>query len=107
LNTDDLTAFILRIAKRGGCMKTRVVVMIAVLAVLCFSQNLLQNPGFETWTGGMPDAWQNDDSVELFQEDVIVYSGAFSAKDSFYSPTAGNAEVYQGLYVQPNTIYKI
>jgi hypothetical protein len=88
-------------------MNKRIVGLIGVLAVIGFGQNLLQNPGFEAWTGSMPDNWEKSDSVELFQEDVIVYSGNFSAKDSFFSTTAGNSELYQGLYVQPNTIYRI
>ncbi len=88
-------------------MKTKVIGSIFILAMLASGQNLLQNPGFETWAGGVPDSWQHDDSVDLFQEDVIVHSGTFSAKDSFFSTTAGNAELYQGLYAQPNTLYRI
>ena len=88
-------------------MKTRIVGLIGILVVISFGQNLLQNPGFEAWTGSIPDEWQKSDSVELFQEDVFVHSGNFSAKDSFFSTTAGNAELYQGLYAQPNTLYRI
>lgn len=74
---------------------------------LTYSQNMLQNPGFEAWTAGIPDDWQKSDFVTLFQEDVIVYSGNFSVKDSFYSTTASQAELYQGLYALPNTLYRI
>jgi hypothetical protein len=75
---------------------------------LGLSQNLLQNPGFEAWTANMPDEWmKSPDSVELFQEDVIVYAGAFSAKDSFWALDAAHAELYQGLYAQPNTFYRM
>jgi len=88
-------------------MNTRVIFVIAILVVLGSGQNLLQNPGFESWTGGMPDGWQKSDSVDLFQEDVIVHSGNFSAKDSFYSTEASRAELYQGTYAQPNTVYRM
>ncbi|MGB7055731.1 MAG: T9SS type A sorting domain-containing protein [bacterium] len=88
-------------------MNTRVIFLIVVLVMAGFGQNLLQNPGFESWTGGMPNDWEKDDSVELFQEDVIVHSGNFSAKDSFFSTEGGNAELLQGVYAQPNTLYRI
>ncbi len=55
----------------------------------------------------MPEYWIKSDSVALFQEDVTVYAGNFSAKDSFFSTTAGNAELYQGMYAQPNTLYRV
>jgi hypothetical protein len=88
-------------------MKTSVVFLIVVLAVCGYAQNLLQNPGFETWAGTIPEHWEKDDSVELFQEDVIVHSGNFSVKDSFFSTNGGRAEMYQGIYIQPNTLYRI
>jgi hypothetical protein len=78
-----------------------------VLVTLGFAQNLLQNPGFETWAGSIPEHWEKSDFVDLFQEDVIVHSGNFSVKDSFYSTTANQAEFYQGLYVQPSTLYRM
>jgi len=88
-------------------MKGRIFVLLSVIMALSYAQNLLQNPGFEAWTGNMPDNWLRSDSVALFPEDVIVYSGTFSAKDSFFSTTAGNAELYQGLYAQPNSLYRM
>lgn len=88
-------------------MKAMFFVLSAVLLSSGYSQNMLQNPGFENWSGGMPEQWIKSDSVALFQEDVVVYAGNFSAKDSFFSTTAGNAELYQGLYAQPNTLYRI
>ena len=88
-------------------MKVKVFVLTVVLVSLVYSQNMLQNPGFETWAGGMPEYWQRDDSVALFQEDVIVYAGNFSAKDSFFATNAANDELYQDMYVQPNTLYRI
>jgi hypothetical protein len=88
-------------------MKKHIIVLIVIPGVFCLAQNLLQNPGFESWSGGMPEYWFEGDSVDLFQEDVIVYAGDFSVKDSFWSTTASDAELYQGLYAQPNTLYRI
>ena len=88
-------------------MKIKIIVLLAIPFALSISQNLLQNPGFESWVANMPEHWSKSDSVELFQEDVIVHSGNFSVKDSFWSTTAGDAELYQGMYAQPNTIYRI
>lgn len=88
-------------------MKSTILIMLVLGFVLGQSQNMLQNPGFETWAGSTPEHWLKSDSVILSQEDVIVYAGNFSAKDSFFSTTAGNAELYQGMYAQPNTLYRI
>lgn len=87
--------------------KIAVIGLISVLIMLGYGQNLLQNPGFEAWTGGAPDHWLKDDSVALFQEDAIVHSGNFSAKDSFFSTEAARAELFQGLYAQPNALYRL
>jgi hypothetical protein len=88
-------------------MKKSAVFLIMALGMVGSAQNLVQNPGFESWVGSMPEHWEKDDSVELFQEDVIVHSGNFSVKDSFFSPTAGNTELIQGFYAQPNTLYRL
>lgn len=74
--------------------------------ILVFGQNLLQNPGFETWTGGMPNYWFKDDSILVVQEDVVVHSGVFSVKDSLITQTQTRADFFQGsLVVQPNMYY--
>ena len=86
-------------------MKFKIAVMGSILALLVFGygQNLLQNPGMETWTAGMPDNWLKDDSIELFQEDVIVHSGNFSVKDSLFAVTQATADLFQTVPVTPNT----
>lgn len=85
-------------------MKTLVVLVF--IFTCSFAQNLLQNPGFETWTSGMPDYWQKDDSIYIFQEDVIVHSGNLSVKDSLITQTQTSADFSQGYFaVQPNIQY--
>jgi len=45
------------------------------------SQELLQNPGFEDWTAGMPDYWENETGYfDVVQESGIVHGGNYSAK---------------------------
>ncbi len=73
---------------------------------LPFSQNLLPNPGFENWTGGMPDNWFKDDSILVYQEDVIVHSGNFSVKDSLITQTQEIADFISARFaVTANTQY--
>jgi hypothetical protein len=76
------------------------------VAFFLFGQNLLQNPGFETWSGGVPAFWSFDSGVALFQESGIVYEGYYSAKDSLYTQEQSDADVFQGPFcIQPNIRY--
>lgn len=82
--------------------------LIILFALILFgsAQNLLQNPGFEFWSGGMPDYWEKGDSILIFQEDVIVHGGNFSVKDSLFTQEQSTADFFQGRFaVQPNTQY--
>ncbi len=82
-------------------MKKYVVAFYGVL-VFGFSQNLLLNPGYESWSAGMPDHWEIDDGIYVFQEHVVVHSGDFSVRDSLITQTQSNADLTQTLAVQPN-----
>jgi len=43
--------------------------------------NLLQNPGFESWTTGMPDYWVNETGgFDVIKDSSTVYDGNYSAK---------------------------
>jgi len=76
------------------------------LVIAVAAQNLIQNPGFETWTGGLPDYWQKDDSIFVYQEDVIVHSGNFSVRESLITQAQATANLYQGRFtVSENTQY--
>jgi hypothetical protein len=78
-----------------------------ILSVVCaYTQNLLQNPGFESWQSGIPEYWDIDDSVHIFQEYAIVHGGNCSAKESLLTQEQGRADLHQGRFeVQPNTEY--
>ena len=76
------------------------------LILMASAQNLIQNPGFETWSGGTPEHWEKDDSIFIYPEDVIVHTGNFSARDSLITQTQTSADLYQGRFaVQENTQY--
>jgi hypothetical protein len=82
------------------------VVVIVCLCSSAFAQNLLLNPGFETWSAGSPEYWTGDDSIVLYQEDVMVHGGNFSVRESLYTQTQTSADLSQGNFaVQPNTQY--
>jgi hypothetical protein len=78
-----------------------------ILVVVCaYTQNLLQNPGFESWSSGVPEHWDSDDSIDVTQEYTTVHSGNCSAKESLYTQEQGRADLYQGRFaVHPNTEY--
>lgn len=85
---------------------TKIIIWIVLMLCLSFSQNLLPNPGFETWTGGMPDYWTKDDSILIYQEDVIVHSGNYSVKDSLITQTQDIADFISARFaVSSNTQY--
>jgi hypothetical protein len=86
-------------------MMIKYILLIFCIIVRGFSQNLLQNPGFEAWTGGTPDYWYSDDSIVISQEDVIVHGGTMSARESLCTQTQEEADFIQRIPVQPNTQY--
>jgi len=57
------------------------VIIVGSLASFLFAQELLQNPGYESWTGGMPEYWVNETGgFAVIQESVVVHDGNYSAK---------------------------
>ncbi|MGB9720346.1 MAG: T9SS type A sorting domain-containing protein [bacterium] len=84
--------------------KFLVLFLLVITSGIC--QNLLPNPGFENWTGGMPDNWFKDDSILVYQEDVIVHSGNFSVKDSLITQNQDIADFTSARFaVSANTQY--
>ena len=76
------------------------------MAVTALSQNLLQNPGFETWTGNMPNYWHKDDSIVVSPENQIVHAGNFSVQDSLITQNQDRADFFQGPFaIGPNIQY--
>jgi hypothetical protein len=58
-----------------------VIILTVVSSVLLSGQNLLQNPGFESWTGDSCHYWDNETgSFDLHPESGTVHSGTYSAK---------------------------
>lgn len=80
--------------------------IVFLFGVFSFSQNLLPNPGFENWTGGMPDNWYRDDSILIFQESGNVHSGSFSVKESLITTSQDKADFMSDRFaINPNTEY--
>jgi hypothetical protein len=82
----SVVKFFIEPNKRGGGYMKRylfgaVVVVILVAAVSLSGQNLLQNPGFENWSGDSAHYWDTETTgYDLFKESGIVHSGNYSAK---------------------------
>jgi len=83
----------------------RYVVAFCIVIVFGFSQNLLQNSGFESWSAGTPDHWEIDDGIYVFQESVIVRNGNFSIRDSLITQSQADADFTQTVEVQPHTYH--
>lgn len=81
-------------------------ILSSIVLVLGFNQNLLPNPGFENWTGGVPNNWFKEDSILVYQEDVIVHSGYYSVKDSLITQNQDIADFISARFaINPNTQY--
>lgn len=81
--------------KEEGPMK---IFYLTCVAFLLHGQNLLLNPGFENWNGGVPDHWTCDSGIALFQESGIVYEGSYSARESLYTQLQSDADLLQGRF---------
>lgn len=58
----------------------------AILSAFAFSQNLIENPGFENWTGGQPDSWTTSGgAITLSQNNDNVQEGSSSCQVVFTS----------------------
>ncbi|NPD84638.1 T9SS type A sorting domain-containing protein [Lentimicrobium sp. L6] len=57
------------------------------------AQNLIENPGFETWTGGQPDTWVTaGDAITLSQNTTNVQEGSSSCQVVFTSQDNQNLQ---------------
>jgi hypothetical protein len=88
-------------------MKKFTVLWVALLMIssVAFSQNLIDNPGFENWTGGQPDNWLADGgAITVSQNTANVQEGTsscevvFTSQDNQYL-TSGSFAVEAGTPV--------
>lgn len=57
-----------------------------LISMGAFAQNLIENPGFESWTGDQPDVWTTSgDAITLSQNTANVQEGASSCQVVFTS----------------------
>jgi hypothetical protein len=68
---------------------------IAILFIL--AQNLVQNPGFEQWTGDLPDFWNLDDSIAVCRESGTIHGDAYSAKVTLLTQSQEFADLHSDL----------
>jgi len=85
-------------------MKKIVLIFSVLFGFTLSGQNLLSNPGFESWTAGMPDGWtKGTTSFDIYQENSIVHSGSYSLKIVLKSTNTQN--LGQKIQIQPNATY--
>uniref|UniRef100_A0A7C4YI24 CBM-cenC domain-containing protein n=1 Tax=candidate division WOR-3 bacterium TaxID=2052148 RepID=A0A7C4YI24_UNCW3 len=81
----------------------RFFVLFLFFVLVLGAQELLQNNGFESWTGGMPDYWTKSSGITVSQEGTIVHSGTYSVK--IYKTSTVTENIQQKIDVDPNTQY--
>lgn len=89
-------------------MKKAIFIMIVLCAAwICpagMAQNLLINPGFETWDAGLPTDWLAETGVTITQETAAVYEGTFSV--AVERTGSSNRGIYQLVTVTPHNFYE-
>jgi hypothetical protein len=82
---------------------------LALLTGTSAAQELLSNPGFETWTGGAggpPDSWIiNGSGLTATQEATTVHGGSYSVNTTWTNTTTVYLEQY--VAVSPGYSYKL
>ncbi len=87
-------------------MKRKLLSSIVILLIACpviMAQEMLLNPGFESWTGGVPDSWQVESAVNVASEEDTVHSGVFSV--ALEATSSSNRGIYQLVPVTEGTTY--
>lgn len=82
------------------------VTLILLVATMLAGQNLLQNPGFETWIDDSTcQNWYTTPGVEAIKESTTVYNGSYSGKLFLTSTATERFEQYYGT-VNPGNDYQ-
>jgi len=90
-------------AKRLTILAISVIMFLGISATL-IAQNMVTNPGFENWTGGLPDDWALSGSdIVVEQEATLIHGGNYSAKITW--TTTDTRHLEQVVPVTPNTDY--
>jgi len=64
---------------------------IMLFSMSIFAQNLIENPGFENWTGDVLDVWDySGDDISVSQNTTTVHEGSASCQVLFTSQTNQN-----------------
>lgn len=64
-------------------MKTKLLFYLVFSVVLAFGQNPIPNPGFETWSNGMPTSWTTNNLISIATpvlQSNSAHAGTFAAR---------------------------
>ncbi len=64
-----------------------------MFAFFLSADNLILNPGFESWTENTPDNWTHKSGITVFKEDGLSHEGNFSLKDSLTTQSQTDADL--------------
>ena len=85
-------------------------VMLFAFAKVGWGQNLVTNPGFETWTGNVPNGWMGSKSsitaANVVQYSTSVHGGSYACK-LINETTNHKRFTTQGISVTALTVYTI
>jgi len=80
------------------------VIMFLGISATLIAQNMVTNPGFENWTGGVPDGWSLSGSdIVVEQEATLIHGGNYSAKITWTTTSTRHLE--QVVPINPDTDY--
>lgn len=89
--------------KRLTILAISVIMFLGISATL-IAQNMVTNPGFENWTGGLPDDWSlSGGDIIVEQEATIIHGGNYSAKITWTTTSTRHLE--QVVPITPDTDY--
>ena len=87
-------------------MKKYLLFTLLLMLVFVFSlnaTNMVQNPGFEAWTGDTLDVWNIDDAVNVVKESTDVHSGLYAI--AITTTSTSNKGVWQQLPITAGEQY--
>ena len=92
--------------KRRLAILTISVIMFLGISATLIAQNMVTNPGFENWTGGVPDNWSlSGGDIVVEQEATLIHSGNYSAKITWTTTSTRHFE--QVVPINPDTDYTL
>lgn len=82
-------------------------ILFILFSTLSFGQNLINNGGFENWTGGVLDTWTSESGTTVEEESTIFSEGSKSAKFTVTTQTQANTDFLQTINVVAGVTYDV